>query len=57
MSDTVRQKAEAVLAEVEEISKVVLPEPVEANAIVPLEKAETGVVTLFEILSCNSSVS
>ena len=39
MSDSIRQKAEATLAEVEEVSKVILPEPVEANAIVPLEKA------------------
>ncbi|MEL7280225.1 MAG: toxic anion resistance protein [Pseudomonadota bacterium] len=39
MSDSIRQKAEATLAEVEEVSKVILPEPVEANAIVPLEQA------------------
>ncbi|SHG45033.1 toxic anion resistance protein [Cognatishimia maritima] len=40
MSDTVRQKAEAALAEVEEVTAVVLPEPVEANAIVPLAEAD-----------------
>jgi uncharacterized protein YaaN involved in tellurite resistance len=39
MSDTIRQKAEAALAEVEEISAAILPEPVEATAIVPLEQA------------------
>ncbi|MEQ9261467.1 MAG: toxic anion resistance protein [Roseovarius sp.] len=39
MSDTVRQKAEATLAEVEEVSRVILPEPIEAGAIVPLEQA------------------
>ncbi|MEM1364004.1 MAG: toxic anion resistance protein, partial [Pseudomonadota bacterium] len=42
MSDSIRQKAEATLAEVEEVSRVVLPEPVEANAIVPLEQADAG---------------
>ena len=40
MSDTTRQKAEAVLADVETVSRAVLPEPSEANAIVPLEKAD-----------------
>ena len=40
MSDTIRQKAQAALAEVEEISRVVLPEPKDAGAIVPLAKAE-----------------
>ncbi len=39
MSDSIRQKAEAALAEVEEVSKVILPEPVAANAIVPIEDA------------------
>ena len=42
MSDSIRQKAEATLAEVEEVSRVVLPEPVEANAIVPLADADAG---------------
>ncbi|MEQ8293920.1 MAG: toxic anion resistance protein [Roseovarius sp.] len=40
MSENSRQKAEASLAEVEEVSRVILPEPTEANAIVPLEKAD-----------------
>ncbi|KZY42887.1 tellurium resistance protein [Roseovarius sp. HI0049] len=40
MSENSRQKAEADLAEVEEVSRVILPEPAEANAIVPLEKAD-----------------
>ena len=43
MSDSVRQKAEAALAEVEEISAVILPEPTEATAIVPLEQADPAV--------------
>jgi len=43
MSDTTRQKAEAALAEVEEVSRTILPEPSDANAIVPLDKAETAV--------------
>ncbi|MCX7559070.1 toxic anion resistance protein [Sulfitobacter sp. F26204] len=40
MSDTVREKANQSLALVEEVTAVVLPEPAEANAIVPLEKAD-----------------
>lgn len=40
MSDATRQKAEAVLADVESVSRAVLPEPTDANAIVPLEKAD-----------------
>ena len=36
MSDSIRLKAEATLAEGEEVSRVVLPEPVAVNAIVPL---------------------
>ncbi len=48
MSDTIRQKAEATLAEVEEVSKVILPEPVEANAIVPLEKANKKQTTAIQ---------
>jgi uncharacterized protein YaaN involved in tellurite resistance len=39
MSDTVRQKAEAALAEVKEVSEMILPEPTQAGEIVPLEKA------------------
>ncbi|WP_370228806.1 toxic anion resistance protein [Cognatishimia sp.] len=42
MSDTVRQKAEAALAEVEAINAVVLPEPAQSTAIVPLEQADTA---------------
>src|SRR6056297_832622 len=45
MSDTTRQKAEAALAEVEEVSRTILPEPSDANAIVPLDKAETAVAS------------
>ena len=40
MSDTVREKATQSLALVEEVTAVVLPEPTQANAIVPLEKAD-----------------
>ncbi|SHL89479.1 Uncharacterized conserved protein YaaN involved in tellurite resistance [Roseovarius litoreus] len=43
MSDTTRQKAEAALAEVEEVSRTILPEPSDANAIVPLETAEPAI--------------
>ncbi|HKK85474.1 MAG TPA: toxic anion resistance protein [Roseovarius sp.] len=43
MSDNIRQKAEAALAEVEEVSRTILPEPADANAIVPLEKADAPV--------------
>ncbi|MEQ8896564.1 MAG: toxic anion resistance protein [Roseovarius sp.] len=40
MSEKNREKAQAELAEIEEVSRVILPEPAEANAIVSLEKAE-----------------
>ncbi len=43
MSDTIRQKAEAALAEVEEISAAILPEPTDANAIVPFAEADKAV--------------
>ena len=43
MSETVRQKAEAALAQVEEVTAVVLPEPTDAGAIVPLEQADAPV--------------
>ena len=43
MSETTRQKAEAALAEVEEVSRTILPAPVDANEIVPLEKADAPV--------------
>ena len=42
MSDTIRQKAEAALAEVEEVSRAILPEPSDANAIVALEQADAA---------------
>lgn len=42
MSDTVRQKAEAALAEVEAINAVILPEPAQSTEIVPLEQADTA---------------
>ncbi|MEM7521184.1 MAG: toxic anion resistance protein [Pseudomonadota bacterium] len=40
MSETVREKANQSLAMVEEVTAVVLPEPAEANAIVPLKEAD-----------------
>ncbi|VVT33637.1 Tellurite resistance protein [Roseovarius sp. EC-HK134] len=40
MSETTRQKAEAVLKDVEAVSRAVLPVPSEANAIVPLDQAD-----------------
>ena len=40
MSQNVREQAQAALAEVEEISAAILPEPTDANAIVPLAKAD-----------------
>ena len=40
MPQSVREKAEAALAEVEEVSAAILPEPAEANAIVPLAQAD-----------------
>ncbi len=40
MSETIRQKAEAALAEVEALNAVVLPEPAAANAIVPIAEAD-----------------
>ena len=39
MSDTTRQKAEATLAQVEEVSAAILPEPTEANVIITLAEA------------------
>ena len=41
MSETVREKAAQSLALVEEVTAVVLPEPMDANAIVTLEQADT----------------
>jgi uncharacterized protein YaaN involved in tellurite resistance len=43
MSQDVRQKAQTALAEVEEVTAVVLPEPSDANAIVPLAEADAPV--------------
>jgi uncharacterized protein YaaN involved in tellurite resistance len=40
MSETTRQKAQAVLADVEAVSRTILPAVTEANAIVPLEQAD-----------------
>ena len=40
MSDTVRQKAEAALAEVDKVTAVVLSEPTEATAVVALAEAD-----------------
>ncbi|MFD0857761.1 toxic anion resistance protein [Roseovarius aquimarinus] len=40
MPENVRQKAEASLAEVEEVSRNILPMPSDANAIVPLKDAD-----------------
>ncbi len=40
MTETTRQKAQSALAEVEAVTAVVLPEPKEATAIVPLEQAD-----------------
>ncbi|WP_372884618.1 toxic anion resistance protein [Shimia sp.] len=40
MSDIVRQKAEAALAEVDQVTAVVLPEPADAAAVVPLAEAD-----------------
>ena len=54
MSDTVRQKAEAALAEVEAINAVVLPEPAQSTEIVPLERADTA--TSAEITTSLSAV-
>ena len=43
MSDETRAKAQEALALVEEVTAAVLPEPVEANAIVPLAEADAPV--------------
>ncbi|MEO0670125.1 MAG: toxic anion resistance protein [Pseudomonadota bacterium] len=43
MSETVRQKAQSVVAQVEEVTAVILPEPSEATAIVPLAEADAPV--------------
>ncbi|MDG1469963.1 MAG: toxic anion resistance protein [Ascidiaceihabitans sp.] len=43
MSDTIRQKAQETLAQIEEVTAVALREPVEATAIVPLAQADAPV--------------
>ena len=43
MSETTRQKAETTLAEVEKATAVILPEPADAAAIVPLKEADAPV--------------
>ncbi|MEP2533911.1 toxic anion resistance protein [Shimia sp.] len=43
MSEIIRQKAEAVLGELDAVTAVELAEPIEATAIVPLEKADAPV--------------
>ncbi|MFC2969677.1 toxic anion resistance protein [Acidimangrovimonas pyrenivorans] len=43
MSEAVRAKAAEALAEIEKVSAVVLPEPVQAEAVVPLDKAPAPV--------------
>ncbi len=43
MSETTRQKAESALAQIEEVTAVVLPEPKQADAIVPLAEADAPV--------------
>ena len=43
MSESIRKKAESALAAVEEVTAVVLPEPADANAIVPLADADAPV--------------
>ena len=43
MSETVRQKAQSAVAQVEEVTAVILPEPSDATAIVPLAEADAPV--------------
>ena len=43
MSQTTRQKAAAVITELENVTAVELPEPADAAAIVPLEQADAPV--------------
>ena len=43
MSETIRQKAESAAPEVEEVTALVLPEPADAGAIVPLADADAPV--------------
>ena len=48
MPENVRQEAEAALAEVTEVSQRILPEPSEANAIVPYKEAQGAIGTEIE---------
>ncbi len=43
MSDTVRQKAEAELEEVEAVTRAILPDPAPAEAVVPMKEADAHV--------------
>ncbi|MEL6521829.1 MAG: toxic anion resistance protein [Pseudomonadota bacterium] len=43
MSESIRQQAEADLAQVKEVTEILLPEPKAADAIVPLESADAPV--------------
>ncbi|MEM0937304.1 MAG: toxic anion resistance protein [Pseudomonadota bacterium] len=43
MSETVRQRAEAALKDVETVTGTLLPEPAPANAVVPLKDADAAV--------------
>ena len=40
MASEIQTKAQQILAEVEQVSAAILPEPAEATAIVPLEQAD-----------------
>ncbi|WP_319826148.1 toxic anion resistance protein [Thalassovita sp.] len=42
MSESIQQKAKDALAAVEEVTAVILPEPVRADAVVPLEQADAA---------------
>lgn len=48
MTETTRQKAENTLAMVDEITAVVLPEPTEASAIIPLAEAKGTLSTAIK---------
>ena len=43
MTEDIRAKAQAAVAEVEQVSATILPEPAEANAVVPLDQAPAPV--------------
>ena len=48
MTENIREKAQATLAEVEQVSAVILPEPADANAIVPLNEADKPLGTAIK---------